>query len=60
MKTKFILDKKQTQPILDWILNDDNRKKYITDEPEHGGYVVARDYLHIPEDELIEAGFPWT
>lgn len=60
MKTKFILDKKLTQPLLDWILNEDNRKKYITEEPEHGGHVVARDYLHIPEDELIEAGFPYS
>ena len=60
MKTKFILDKKLTQPLLDWILNEDNRKKYITEEPEHGGHVVARDYLHMPDDELLEANFPYS
>tara|TARA_B110000438_G_scaffold48510_1_gene48890 strand:+ start:6600 stop:7208 length:609 start_codon:yes stop_codon:yes gene_type:complete len=60
MKTNFILDKSLTQPLLDWILNEDNRKTHITEEPEHGGHVVARDYLHMPDDELLEANFPYS
>lgn len=59
-KTKFILDKKLTKPLLNWVMNENNRNKYITDEPEHDGYVVALDYLHIPQEELIKANFPYS
>jgi len=60
MNSNFIIDKKFTQPILDWVLNEDNRTKYITDKPEHGGNVCARDYLHTESDDLIKAKFPYV
>ena len=59
MNSQYIIPNKLTQPILDWISIKDNREKYITDEPEHGGNVRAKDYLHIIENELAEAKFPY-
>ena len=60
MKSNYILPKQLTQPILDWILVEENRTKYITDEPEHGGNVRARDYLHIIDEDLAKAKFPYV
>jgi hypothetical protein len=39
--------------------NSKPRKKYITEEPEHGGHVVARDHLHSEPKELVEGKFPF-
>jgi hypothetical protein len=59
MNSNCIIHKRFTQPILDWVLNEENRDKYITDKPEHSGNVWARDYLHTESDDLIEAKFPY-
>ena len=59
MNSNKFINKSNSKPILDWILKSKNRKKYITEEPEHGGHVVARDHLHSEPKELVEGKFPF-
>lgn len=59
MNSNKLISKNNSKPILEWILKSKNRKKYITEEPEHGGHVVARDHLHSEPKELVEGKFPF-
>ena len=59
MNSNVIVDSKYTTSILEWILDKNNRDKYIVGEPEHGGNVVARDNLQIPSPDLISSNFPY-
>ena len=59
MNSNYIVDIKHTDPILEWVLNKNNRDKYITEEPEHGGHVVVRDNVQTNPQDLIESGFPY-
>ena len=59
MNSNKFISKKYSDSILNWILNSNNRKKYITEKPEHQGFVVARDHLHSYPDDLVKSQFPF-
>ena len=59
MNSNKFINKSNSKPILDWILKSKNRKKYITEEPEHDGNVIARDHLHSEPTDLVEGKFPF-
>ena len=59
MNSNKFINKSNSKPILDWILKSKNRKKYITEEPEHDCNVIARDHLHSESTDLVEGKFPF-
>jgi len=53
------IDKKLTQPILDWCLKESNRDKYFRDPNYHGGNVLGQTNLDNINIELMRGGFPY-
>ena len=54
MNSNYIIDIKYTNPILEWVLNKNNRDKHITEEPEHEGYAVFRDNIYAKSKNIIK------
>jgi len=61
MRSRKILDKKYTQPILDWLLAPNNLDMYLTIKPYHSGKsrVRALSNIDLHPKNLVEANFPF-
>ena len=55
----MIIDKKLTQPIVDWCLKESNRDKYFRDPNYHAGNVLGQTNLDNISIELMLGGFPY-
>jgi hypothetical protein len=61
MRSNVIIDKKYTQPILDWLLVPNNLETYLTIKPYHSGEskVMALSNIDLYPTNLVEANFPF-
>jgi hypothetical protein len=62
MRSNVIIDKKYTQPILDWLLYGDNLNIYSTETPYHTdgkSKVNARPNIDLYPQDLVDANFPF-
>jgi len=60
MKSNIIIDKKYTDPILDWLLSNNNMETYLNFSPGHkGGKVIGRTNIDLLPKDLSDAEFPF-
>jgi hypothetical protein len=59
MNSGYKISSSKTSPILEWILDKNNRDKHITEIPEHNGMAVVKDNLQIPSVVMYKDGFPY-
>jgi hypothetical protein len=56
----MIIDKKLTQPIVDWCLHSPNRQRYFRDPGYHSGDVSGQTHLEYVNPKFLMAEFPYA
>ncbi len=60
MRSNVIINKKYTQPVLDWMLHENNMEKYNTaTSPNQGGQFYVITHINYKPEKLVEANFPF-